>query len=343
SNCGACDVCSGDLDEVAEPLVVAQKVLSCVVRVGQRYGGDYVSLVLKGSKDQRITQNQHDQLSTYGLLAEHEKRAIRDWVEQLVSQGHLHKVGEYNVLQLTETGRSVLRGEITPRLLKPMDRRRKSSKATADSWEGVDRGLFDALRDLRREHAVAASVPAYVIFSDAALRDMARRRPSTLEGFRQVRGVGEKKTNDYGEAFVATIVAISQREGLAVDVVAPIADPDEVPRQKSRSSGKRPRRRAAEEAFQYFEDGHTVEQVARKLSRAPNTVRGYLQKYIVARQITDPTPWVDAGVAAKITAVIHDLGGESAQANPLKAIYSRLDGEVSYDDIRVVVHCQGNV
>ena len=327
-SCEACDVCTGDLDEVVDPLVVAQKVLSCVVRVGQRYGGDYVSLVLKGSSDQRIVQNGHDQLSTHGLLADYDKRAIRDWIEQLVSQGFLEKVGEFNVLNLTQPGWEVLRGERVPKLLKPIDRKRKPARKRADSWEGVDRGLFDALRDLRREFAVAASAPAYVIFSDAALRDMARRRPSTVDAFLSVRGVGEKKTKDYGEPFVAVIAAYCQREGVATDI-----DPE-----ATASTTAKRRKVTVEDAFQYFDAGHSVEEVARQMSRAPSTVRGYLQRYITAKQITDPTQWVEADVAHKIHTAIEELG-----PSPLKAIHAHLDGEVTYDDIRLVVCCQGNV
>lgn len=204
-----------------DPLITAQKVLSCVARVNQRFGGDYVSMVLKGSRDQRILQNGHDQLSTHGLLAQHDRRAIRDWIEQLVSQHFLAKVGEYNVLQLTESGWELLRGEGTPRLLKPVERRKKKSKSVADSWNGVDRPLFDRLRELRCEYAIEASVPAYVIFSDAALRDMARRRPSTREGFLQVRGVGEKKCADYGDDFVGQIVEYCEGTGVMMDVDSP--------------------------------------------------------------------------------------------------------------------------
>ena len=208
ASCRACDVCLGELELVEDALTIGQKILSCVVRLNQFFGGDYTAMVLHGSKDQRILGNRHDRLTTYGILSGENRRAIRDWIEQLVGQDYLRKEGEYNVLKLTAEGTRLLRGEVTPRLLKPKPPPKKKSagrpaaRVEADTWEGVDRGLFEVLRLLRREKAVTRSVPAYVVFSDATLRDMARRRPTTLEGFLEVHGVGHKRCEDHGEAFV---------------------------------------------------------------------------------------------------------------------------------------------
>jgi ATP-dependent DNA helicase RecQ len=217
--CGACDVCLGQLDLVDDPLVVGQKILSCVVRLRERFGGDYTAKVLLGSQEQRILQMGHNYLSTYGLLSNETLRTIRDWIEQLVTQDFLEKVGEYNVLRVTTGGRELLRGEQTPRLLRPTKPAKAAKpKAVADSWDGVDRGLFDDLRQLRREQATAENVPAYIVFGDAALRDMARRRPTTPAGFRLVKGVGEKKLANYGDQFIERIIAYCHANGLPTDV-----------------------------------------------------------------------------------------------------------------------------
>jgi ATP-dependent DNA helicase RecQ len=209
--CGACDVCLNELDLVEDPLTLGQKILSCVLRLRERFGADYTSLVLVGSNDQRILQQGHQELSTHGLLADYDRRQVRDWIEQLVGQGFLAKVGEYSLLQVTTEGRQLLRGEQTPRLLRPRPRkdtkdaqaRRRSTPD--DDWSNVDRGLFEVLRILRRDQAEQRAVPAYVVFADAALREMARRAPKSLEAFRQVKGVGDKKCEDYGELFISTI------------------------------------------------------------------------------------------------------------------------------------------
>ena len=153
--CGACDVCLDQLEQVDDPLIVAQKILSCIVRLEQMYGADYTAQVLMGSQDQRILEKKHDRLSTHGLLSEFPKTVIRDWIEQLIGQGCAQKVGEYNQLHVTELGFQVMRGEHTPRLLKPASKSSGNKTRTADpaSWEGVDRALFESLRALRRKIA----------------------------------------------------------------------------------------------------------------------------------------------------------------------------------------------
>lgn len=229
SSCNACDVCLGQLDLVDDALVVGQKILSCVVRLKERFGGDYTAKVLTGSKEQRILDQGHDQLSTWGLLSDENLRTVRDWIEQLVSQAFLTKVGEFNLLQVTPSGWQLIRGEVTPRLLRPV-RPAKAAQAAKRrgeaSWDGVDRGLFVELRQLRHEKAAAQQVPAYIVFGDAVLRDMARRRPSTLTAFRQISGVGDKKLADYGREFVARITAYCQAHRLTMDV----ADHDQLAR-----------------------------------------------------------------------------------------------------------------
>ena len=163
-NCQSCDVCLGDLDPHPESLVLAQKILSCVVRLKERFGAGHTAQVLAGSNAKKILQFHHDQLSTYGLLSDHTEKNVRDWVEQLVGQGCLAKEGEYNTLTVTPEGRRALKGEWTPTLLKPVERVSKTSRAALDSWEGVDRGLFEELRDLRRRISQERSVPAFVVF-----------------------------------------------------------------------------------------------------------------------------------------------------------------------------------
>ncbi|TXT31107.1 MAG: ATP-dependent DNA helicase RecQ, partial [Planctomycetota bacterium] len=198
--------------------------LSSVFRQDQRFGGDYTALVLKGSLEQRIVQNGHDKLSTHGLLKEVAQKTIRDWIEQLVGQGFLKKDGEFNLLKITADGWKLLKGEATPKLLKPAmatSKERKRAAVIADSWDGVDRGLFDALRELRHAKAAALSVPAYIVFGDTALRDMARRRPTTMSGFRSVKGVGDKKLADFGADFIACITRYCEKQQITTDTAPP--------------------------------------------------------------------------------------------------------------------------
>lgn len=335
SDCQACDVCLEELEEVAEPLILAQKILSCVARLEQQYGADYTSLVLVGSKEKRILEKAHDQLSTYGLLSEHSHRAVRDWTEQLVSQDYLAKYGEYNQLQITESGREVLRGEQSPRLLKPAVESSKSSRKTKQvSWEGVDQELFETLRELRKQLATEKGVPAYVVFGDTTLRDLARYRPSTESGFLQTHGVGQKKWSEYGPQFLQAIAEYCERAGLDVDV-----QPVESDRSQSLDPPDSPTLNAsAVAAFPLFQQSLSVADVAEQLGRAESTVRGYLQQYLSHEGITDPSPWVDRKTATRVREAIETVGNQR-----LKPIFEYLDGKVAYEEIRIVATCLANL
>jgi len=219
-NCRNCDICLNEFDGVEDALIISQKILSCVVRQGQRFGAAYTAAVLVGSSDKRILENGHDRLSTYGLLSDHPRPVVHDWIEQLAGQGFLAKAGEYNVLQLTEKGRDVLKGGVTPRLLQPARKPARAGRVATEAWEGVDRELFEALRNLRSEIASEHNLPAYIIFGDAVLRDMARLRPSTLENMLYVKGVGRRKCDRYGSQFLGIIKNHCRLNAVGMDVSA---------------------------------------------------------------------------------------------------------------------------
>ena len=212
--CGACDVCLGELRAVDDAKVIAQKILSCVVRCEQRYGGAHVADVLRGANTERVRRAQHDKLTTFGLLSEHEAREIRHWIDQLVGLEHLRVTnGQYPTLFLSRSGVEVMRGE-RPVSLFAMPKLSKASKtrtsAAAVAGLSIDPGtpeaqLFERLRALRRRLAQEKGVPPYLIFNDRTLADLAARRPRTLEEFRQVKGVGDRKAAELGAIFLGEI------------------------------------------------------------------------------------------------------------------------------------------
>ena len=212
-SCDACDVCLDELESIGDAPTLARKVLSCVARVGQRFGAAHVTSVLRGNTTDAVTSRRHEQLSTFGLLSDRSIAEVRGYIEQLSGQGFLRQVGdEYPVLGLTDRGVALLKdGTSAPDLTLARQRRPIKGRSTArakvetESWEGVDRVLFENLRALRTEIARARGVPPYVIFHDATLRDMARIKPATLESLRHVYGVGERKAAELGEAFLAKI------------------------------------------------------------------------------------------------------------------------------------------
>ena len=207
--CGACDVCLGEVQIEPESLVLAQKILSCVVHCEQRYGAHHVASVLRGASTAGIRQAGHDGLSTYGLLQPHSVAEVRAWIDQLVGQELLTVVGDrYPTLMLTRVGAEVLKGEREVTLFAVPRKAATSRKREADvPLEGEDRALFERLRELRRELARERGVPPYVIFNDRTLAAMAAARPSTAEELLQVKGVGEKKAADLGPAFLERIRA----------------------------------------------------------------------------------------------------------------------------------------
>lgn len=337
-DCGsACDVCSGNVDLVDDPIVIGQKILSSVHRQDQRFGADYTALVLKGSKDRRVVENGHDRLSTHGLLADVSKRAILDWIGQLVNQGFLDRVGEYSILKITESGGELLRGNVTPKLLQP-SRAKEKKTAPADSWEGVDEGLFEALRGLRAELASDAGVPPYIVFGDVSLRDMARRRPTSEGAFLEIRGVGRKKCHDYGETFVTAILEYAESNGLDTNIDIDSAEPPAA--EPEGASGP------AVKAFPLFEEGLSVADAAKRLGRATSTTLGYLCEYLLDRGVTDPRPWVDEETAGRVFEAIDHVG-----PSPLRPIFEWLNGEdgnptdrpkVGYDAIKIAAACWAN-
>jgi len=210
NDCQACDVCLNDLKLSDHSLEVGQKILSCIKRLNEMFGADYISKVLTGSRDQRILEWKHDKVSTYGMLSEFNKRQVRDWIEQLVGQGYIAKDPEFGAMTITSKGWLIIRGEDTPKLLKPAvkqatTRDRSSKGVDARSWEGVDRDLFGKLRMLRLDIATEKNVPAFIIFGDASLRDMARMKPTTVAAFKEVYGVGDQKSKEYAARFTQLI------------------------------------------------------------------------------------------------------------------------------------------
>jgi ATP-dependent DNA helicase RecQ len=221
TDCGACDVCLGEIERVEDGLTLAQKIGSCVARVKQRFGVGHVAAVLEGKRTPQVAQNGHDALSTFGLLQNLSTAEIKGYIEQLIARGFLQRTsGDYPVLELTAPGVAMLRGQVAAEDIvlcrQPKASTRSKSRGGRDaamgrvereSWEGVDRELFDALRALRLEIARGRGVPPYVVFHDSTLREMARLKPGSLSALLHVPGVGARKAEDFGQQFLDAITA----------------------------------------------------------------------------------------------------------------------------------------
>jgi ATP-dependent DNA helicase RecQ len=205
ASCAACDVCLNEVEGLADATVTAQKILSCVARSGERFGGEHIVDVLLGANTERVRRWGHEKLSTHGLMKGTDRKSLTNMLYQLLDAGLLERTtDEHPVLRLNAASWEVLRGQRSVRLVQPKEKIQKT-RFDEMSWEGVDPGLFEHLRNLRREIASERNVPAYVVFSDATLRDMARLRPTSPAALLNVRGVGEKKLADLGQRFVEEI------------------------------------------------------------------------------------------------------------------------------------------
>ncbi len=207
-DCGNCDICLQP-PESYDATEDARKALSCVFRVGQRFGAGHVIDVLRGIRNDRILRLKHDSLSTYGIGGDVSRDAWGNLLRQLVHHGYLYlDVGNYSVLRLTEKARPLLRGEETLRLAKPRIKVKVAKKTSSRSPSGVsyDPELFEALRELRKRLAEQDRVPPFVVFSDATLAEMASRRPRDDQSFLAINGVGQRKLERYGEDFLALLM-----------------------------------------------------------------------------------------------------------------------------------------
>lgn len=209
ARCGNCDNCENP-PQVVEVSELARKLLSAVYRTGQSFGIGHIEKVLNGQSDERITSRAHDKLSVFGIVAGEEAALLRPLTRVLVARGMLAAT-EHGGLMLGPEARAVLKGETGVTIAEPPPKARRTRRAR-DGARGagttpnpIGNPLFEALRDKRRVLASEHGIPAYVIFHDSVLRDMAHRCPETLAELGTIPGVGAKKLETWGGDFIAVI------------------------------------------------------------------------------------------------------------------------------------------
>jgi len=201
----------------------ARKALSCVYRFhqngGQRYGAAHLIDVLRGKVTDKVTQRGHESLTTFGIGADVAEAQWRVVLRQLIALGYLRTEGEYNTLELTASAREVLRGEVQMLLRQPSDtpkRSGRSGRVTRAARGGADKppplplddialARFEALKAWRAEVAREHNLPAYVVFHDATLAEMAQSHPDTLDALAGISGVGAKKLEAYGREILRVL------------------------------------------------------------------------------------------------------------------------------------------
>ena len=204
-DCGNCDVCSA---ETFDATIITQKILSAVIRTGERYGSTYIAQILKGVDNAQTRERNHQSLSVFGIVDDYTHAALREMMTNLVAKGLLQQGGEYPTLSVTPQGRAFLRNRETVRLPVPESRARsRASRRAAASAAPIDydETLFEKLRAVRTRLARERAVPPYVIFGDRSLQEMSAYHPTTPNAFLRINGVGQKKLQDFGEQFLKVI------------------------------------------------------------------------------------------------------------------------------------------
>ena len=204
---GDCDFCSNCLDDIKkeDKTIDAQKILSCIFRLDQKYGISTVVDCLKGSKNKNAREKGLENISTYGIMKEKSAEEIKDLIGVLIADGYIKVVGlDYPVLALTEKSKDILFSKV-----KFYARRTEVKKSVKHKEQDLgsqgDQALFDRLKKVRLDLSKLRKIPPFIIFSDQSLKDMAINKPKNEEEFLRIKGVGEKKLIQYGDIFIAEI------------------------------------------------------------------------------------------------------------------------------------------
>jgi len=311
--CGACDNCISP-PEKWDGSEAAQKVLSTIYRTGQRFGVNYIIDVLCGKKDERIQKNAHDQLSTFGIGKELSMVEWRTVFRQLIALGYINVEAEsHGSLKLTEQCRPVLKGEKKLELRKQSkEEQLGKEKSKKSPVRPQDEPLWEALRELRMQLAEEAGVPPYVIFHDATLQEMIKKRPTIVADMRYISGVGDQKIKRYGQQFLAEIAKYPLDELL-----------------NNRLSG------TVNETLILYQTGLNVADIAKQRDLKENSIYGHLADAIEVglldvRNVLE----LDDAQYQEIVLMIESLEDESK--GRIKPIYEALDEEYNYGVIKCV-------
>ncbi len=321
ANCGTCDVCAGNAEQV-DATVEAQMLLSAMVRTGNRFGANHIVDIVTGANTQKIRQFGHDQIKTYGVGREKGKRYLQAVLHELVAHGLVARAGDrYPVMEVTPLAEPVLGGQTRFRMAKPQE-----ASATWAELDGAETApchlpLFVALRVVRKQIAERQGVPPFVVFSDRTLREMSARMPSNADEMQCVSGVGAHKMAQYGDAFLAAIRGFRQ----AYPDLEPLIKDDYfvLPPRVSRGD-------TVKETAALLEQGLKIEAIAEQRGLKAETIMGHVEKLAEEGVSIDIDSLVDTQTLEPIAAVLRLQ--ETAE---LKPVFEHFGGEVSYGQIRL--------
>ncbi len=323
-NCANCDNCTAAPPVLVDITIPSQKFLSCVHRVDGKFGIIHIIDVLRGSKNEKVLKNKHDQLSTYNIGADWTVQQWHFLARQLLQMGYLAQESEFHTVSVTGEGMQALKKRKT--ILGQVEEQKERAKIKEKKTEEleVNNALFALLRQKRKQIADEAAVPPYVIFSDRALLEMSAYAPQSPESFMQISGVGQVKARQYGQTFLKIIREYCQKKGIS-------EKPRERPRQKSDAG-----RRYIIVAEAYNAGESVINLMDRYKVSAP-TILDHLTRYVQAgntlRHGEDLLAFSHASPHQQQAAfrAFEELG-----ADFLKPAFDRLSGSIPYDELKIL-------
>jgi ATP-dependent DNA helicase RecQ len=323
SNCDDCSNCLNPI-ETTDITEEAQKIMSAIKRMNERFGAGMVTDVLRGANTKKIRDFQFDSLSTYGIMKNYQTDSIREMISFLISENFLKTEGnQYPILMLGPKAVGVLTGKESVFIKRQIHKQDASNKQ-----ESFDFRLFESLRQLRKDLAEKQNVPPFVLFSDLSLQDMARKYPRNEAEFLGVTGVGQYKSEKYGQQFLERIndYCDEHPELLAnKEINQPIAHINKREAAKSTKNSHL-------ESYELFKQGNSVAEIMKIRNLAQTTVEGHLVDCISNGMELDFDLLINKEYENQILEVIKEVGTDK-----LKPIKDLLPDAVSYGDIKFVI------
>lgn len=324
-NCGACDICLGSAEQT-DITTEAQVILSAVSRTGQRFGIGHIIDIVTGADTKRIRELRHDEIKTYGVGKDRDKKYWRGVVDELIAQEALLQEGDpYPVLKISRKGSDILFGRKGIMALRKEETKSKAGRNTGDT-ERYDSALFERLRNVRKSLAQMQQVPPYIIFSDKTLHEMCRRFPSTLSDMEKITGVGEAKLKRYGEDFIREIKQyLAKNPGISVtEKEVSASDP-------AGQVHKRKKGETVEETYAFFTGGMSLDDIAKLRSLTPSTIASHLERLIMEGRDIDIDRLVDSARRMEIEKYFLSVKGQD-----LNSVVEHFNGTVSFEEARLV-------
>jgi len=328
NHCGNCGNCNNDVEKT-DITIEAQKIMSTIKRMNERFGSGIVTEVLRGSNTKKVRDMGFDKLSTYGAMKEYSADTIKELISFLIAEGSLILAGDkYPVLNLAPLAYNILRGEKRVSIKRAIEKEKAHSK-DSEEYVNVDNSLFEILRVVRMGIAKEEKVPPFMIFSDATLKDMCRKIPGDRSQMLKVSGVGDMKLKKYGNVFIDAIKEYAEENNITQDKSAY----EEIAVKENKNKDKKADTKMT--SYELYKEGLSINEIAEKRGFTARTVEQHLLDCVEDGLEVEAGIFVNEAWKKQIIEVIKKCG-----ADKLRPIKESLPDEISYSAIKYVLLMQ---